>query len=58
VCATDNVCGVVGGYGILATPFGATIFVQQYVNNIGRWGNWNLHTNKFYPGGGWFVVAP
>jgi hypothetical protein len=58
VCATDGVCGVVGGYGVLATPFGAAIFVQQYVNNIGRWGSWNLHTNTFYPGGGWFVVAP
>jgi hypothetical protein len=58
ICADDGGCGSVGGFGVLATPYGATVFATQYSGEYGRWGNWNLHTNKFYPGSGWFRVAP
>jgi hypothetical protein len=57
VCATDNVCGNVGGFGVLATPYGAAIWVHQYVGNQARWGAWNLHTNLFYPSSGWLNVV-
>ena len=56
LCADDGGCGIVGGYGVLATPYGAAVFVTQYRGEEGRWGSWNLHTNKFYPGGPWLDV--
>ena len=58
VWATDGVFARARGYAARGTPFGATVFATQYQGNHGRWGNFNLHTQLFYPSSGWLQIVP
>lgn len=57
VWATDGIFAHVRGYAALITGFGAVVFCTQYLGNQGRWGNFNLHTQLFYPSSGWLPVV-
>jgi hypothetical protein len=58
VLATDGIRGTFRGGPTVATPFGNVKYGIQYIvyllQPIGRTGNYNLLSNRFYPDSGWF----
>lgn len=57
VRATDGVVGSFLGYGKFETPYGAAIWGDQAQPGRGRWGVFNLVTNRFYPDGDWMTYC-
>jgi hypothetical protein len=53
ISATDGALAMTTGFVSLLTPFGPAVWSTQYRNGNteGRWGNVNLITGRFYPGG-------
>jgi hypothetical protein len=57
VSANDGQTGTFVGFASLQTGYGPVVYGTQYQGNQGRFGNYNLLANAFYPSGDWTAVV-
>jgi serine/threonine-protein kinase len=57
VSANDGQTGTFVGFASLQMGYGPVVYGTQYQGNQGRFGNYNLLANAFYPSGDWTPVV-